>query len=282
MNRAYYSQRTGRNPGGARFDLPNFKRLFISLYRQLSEEGYFQQDLGYSCVDAGFVPGTLGTDLEGELLLAVRKSNLWPIDATIENWSEDDLFDVIEFLFDHVSQPTERTYHGYNECGWHCTGFSRNAGQAEYRAKINRLLGLYDQGFELSEAGQVLALPDRHLAGLFQATVPSNDPNNITDRVNAAVGKFRRHRSSLEDRRDAVRDLAAVLEFLRPQLKLVLDSKDEADLFNLANNFGIRHHRADQKVGYDKAIWYSWLFYYYLATIQAATRLIARGSSSAS
>jgi hypothetical protein len=46
-------------------------------------------------------------------------------------------------------------------------------------------------------------------------------------RVGAAIQKFRRHRSSIEDRRDAVRDLADVLEFLRPKLKETLLSKDE-------------------------------------------------------
>jgi hypothetical protein len=281
MDRPYYSQRTGKNPGAARFDLPALKRLFLSLYQSLGEQGYFQEDLGYHCVDAGFVPGSLGTDLAGELLLALHKENLWPFHSTIDAWSEDDLFDVIEFLFDHVSQPTERTYHSWSECGYHCTKFDRRAGQSEYRAKVNRLLGAYDQGFELSDAGQVLALPDTDLAAILEAPVPSADPNNITERVSAAVAKFRRHRSSLEDRRDAIRDLADVLEYLRPKLQNVLNSKDESDLFNLANNFGIRHHNEDQKVSYDRAIWYSWLFYYYLATIHAATRLIARGPTGA-
>jgi hypothetical protein len=56
-------------------------------------------------------------------------------------------------------------------------------------------------------------------------------------RVGAAIQKFRRHRSSIEDRRDAVRDLADVLEFLRPKLKETLLSKDEQDLFNIAKQF---------------------------------------------
>ena len=73
-----------------------------------------------------------------------------------------------------------------------------------------------------------------------------------------------------------MRDLADVLEFLRPQAKLVLASKDESDLFELANSFGIRHHNQRQKTGYDSAIWHSWMFYYYLATIHAVTRLIER------
>ena len=54
---------------------------------------------------------------------------------------------------------------------------------------------------------------------------------------------------------------------------------DEGDLFNIVNNFGIRHHNDAQKTQYDKPIWYSWMFYYDLATIHAAVRLIERAGS---
>jgi hypothetical protein len=80
----------------------------------------------------------------------------------------------------------------------------------------------------------------------------------------------------MDERRDAIRDLADVLEYLRPQLKAVLNKKDEAAIFEIANNFGIRHHNQSQRTDYDKPIWYSWIFYFYLATIHAAVRLIDR------
>ncbi len=64
-----------------------------------------------------------------------------------------------------------------------------------------------------------------------------------------------------------------MLEYLRPQLKQILSSNDESDLFNLANNFGIRHHNQRQKTDYDPA-WLSWIFHHYLATIHLATRLV--------
>jgi len=69
------------------------------------------------------------------------------------------------------------------------------------------------------------------------------------------------------------------LEYLRPQLKEVLTKKDESDLFNIANNFGVRHHNESQKTDYDKPIWYSWMFYYYLATIHASLRLVEKGKN---
>ena len=105
------------------------------------------------------------------------------------------------------------------------------------------------------------------------ADVPTQDPN-IAGRINAAVSKFRRYRSTFDERRDAIRDLADVLEYLRPKLKSVLTKADESDLFNLANNFGIRHHNQQQKTDYDQAIWLSWMFYFYLATIHVCLRML--------
>lgn len=188
---------------------------------------------------------------------------------------------MVEFLYDHISKPTERSFHSYSGCGWYCSEFDRDAGRLEYRNKIKRLLLSYDSGFELSEQGEVLAVSPTGLEPLIEASVPHSDSDNVTMRVDAAIKKFRRHRSSIDDRRDAVRDLAGILEFLRPKLKQVLASKDEQDLFNIANNFGIRHHRDDQKIDYDKAIWLSWIFYFYLATIHAAVRLIEKSGSAA-
>jgi len=95
--------------------------------------------------------------------------------------------------------------------------------------------------------------------------------------VEFAIHKFYHRRASLDDQRVAVRSLADVLEYLRPQAKAVLImKKDEADLFEIANRFGIRHHKEDQQKEYDYTIWYPWMFQYYLATIHAILRLIEK------
>jgi hypothetical protein len=109
---------------------------------------------------------------------------------------------------------------------------------------------------------------------LTDAGLPKYDPDNVEARVQAAVVRFRRHHSSLEDRKHALRNLADVLEYLRPKLQEVISTKDESDLFNIINNFGIRHHNPKQKTSYETAIWYSWMFYYFLATIHACVRLL--------
>jgi hypothetical protein len=281
LARRYYSVRTGRNPLAGGFDLDTMRNLFREVFIYLEDEGYFQEALGYQCVDAGFVSGKLGRSIEGAMLMVLRKKDLTPIRQKIAFYSEEDLFDVIEFLYDHCSKPLDRHYHNYDNCGWHANpynpdAFDKKAGRAEFREKIADLLGAYENGYELSATGEVLALGDPGLAPLHDAPLPTSDTDNVAGRVAAAQTKFRRHGSTITDRRDAIRNLADVLEFLRPQLDGVLTNKDDAALFNIANNFAIRHHNDKQQGTYDKPIWYSWIFYFYLATIHAAVRLIEK------
>jgi hypothetical protein len=276
----YYSIRTGKNPNATGVDLPTLIHLFRDVYDSLAEKGYYQEAFGYYCVDADWRPGTLGTNVEAQIFRKLRKANLWPIEAKCANYSEDDLFDMIEFLYDYVSKPIDGEFHNYANCGWHYKTFDQKSGQQEYRNEIDGILRDYSRGYELSAEGEILAFPENGLDELIQSPLPQYDPENVENRVNAAILKFRRARSSQEDKRDAIRDLADVLEFLRPKLGNTLTSKDENDLFIIANAFGIRHHNDQQKTDYDKSIWHDWMFYYYLATIHAVLRLINKNELS--
>lgn len=275
MARRYYSIRTGKHPHGTNVPLPVLASLLYNAHAQLTEAGYFQEHFGYSCVDAGDVPGKLGGDIGAALLFHLRRESLWPFPEKFAGLSEDELFDLVEFLHDHVSKPTDGYHHTYAQCGWHYHTFDARAGQAEYRERVNLLLESYKGGFEISTEGEVHELPQLGTAPLLAANLPSSDAN-VTARVESAIAKFRRYRSTAAERRDAIRDLADVLEYLRPQLKLVLAKQDEADLFNIANNFAIRHHTPQQKSDYDASIWLSWMFYFYLATIHAALRMLQK------
>lgn len=101
-------------------------------------------------------------------------------------------------------------------------------------------------------------------------------PSEPKQRVELAIARFSHRGGTWDDRRDAVRDLAGVLEYLREGAREVRTSKDEQDLFEIANRFGIRHDNPSQKTEYDRDIWFSWIFYYYLPTIHALTRLVER------
>lgn len=272
IKRDYYSVRTGKISPDNEVNFDVLKKLFLVAYKKLDSDGYFQKYFGIDCTD-GFIEGELGSEIDAIVFVNLRKDNLYPVIKNLENYTEDDFFDMVEFLHDHCSKGLDGTYHSWNQCGYHYENFNDIAGQKHFREAMNPILKEYKYGYEISEKGEILSLPDTGLSTLIEADVPSKDDENVVQRVNAAITKFRRHSSTLDDRRIAVRELADILEFLKKDIKTVLNRKDEIDLFNIANNFGIRHHNADQQTEYDKAIWYSWIFYHYLATIHTVVRL---------
>ncbi|MDE1183578.1 hypothetical protein [Paraburkholderia sp.] len=275
--RHYYSVRAGKRPADEGFTLSDFKRFFREAFSRLEANGLFQEWFGYDCVDDGGVSGKAGLDPSLYVFRKLRRNGPQPVLQGLDTYTEDDLFDIIEFLYDHSSEGIEGYHHQSFDCGWHYKSFDGRSGREIFRREMNDILVDYGSGFELSHAGEILALPDDEFAPMLAAELPHADAANIREKVEAAKLKYRRR--ALSERRDAVRDLADILEFLRQEAKTVLNSKDEADLFNLANNFGIRHHNKDQKTDYDQSIWLSWAFYYYLATIHACVRLIEKAKN---
>lgn len=113
---------------------------------------------------------------------------------------------------------------------------------------MNSLLKDYKSGYELSESGQILECPPNGFEPIFQEIEKTNDPANFDDRVNTAIAKFRRYRATMDDKKDAVRTLADVLEYLRKS-GIKLPNKDDDTLFNIINNFDIHHHNREQQGG---------------------------------
>ncbi|MBN8570962.1 MAG: hypothetical protein J0M18_15140 [Ignavibacteria bacterium] len=273
-NRQYYSDRN--NKTNSKLSLSELKRFFIISYGELESTGYFQKYFGYYCIDQDWVTGEIKINTEDYLYTLLKKDNLVPIRDNIVNYTEDTLFDMIEFYHDHCSKPLEGDFHSWGNCGWHYNKFDDAKGREEFRKMINPHLKKYKEGFEISEKGEILRLPESGFELLMKTPVPSKDEENINEKIENAKSKYRKHNSTLADRKEAVRELADILEFLRPKAQDLLKTKDENDLFNVIQNFGVRHHNQMQKVNYDKNIWYSWMFYFFLSTIYAVLKLIEK------
>ena len=140
---------------------------------------------------------------------------------------------------------------------------------------------MYNKPFEISNTGEIVHKPEIGLEPIFDANLETSD-NNIKSRLNSAVNRYRKYGSTLEERRASVKELADILEFLRDDARIHLDKDDEKDLFNIANNFMIRHMNKKQKYDYDQALWLSWIFYIYLATIHLLLHKISKTTSKVS
>jgi hypothetical protein len=275
--RRYYSERQGRGKS-SRLTPAQARRLFASLVAQCEERGEWQEAFGYWCVDASdLVPGSLGGAIPERLLLELGRENVWPVGDDALGWDDDTFFDMIEFLYDHVSTGDQSAgrYHSYSDCGWHFEKFSPEPGRSEYRRQVNEILRRIDPGYELSDAGEIVrAVPDG-VAPLLE-TAGRRLESSQKAHLEAAITKYRARGSTPTDRRDAVRDLADVLENLRAQVKDVMSSKDEAALFQIANQFWIRHNKPAERRDYDHEAWWAWLFYVYLASIALVTHVHER------
>lgn len=221
MNRRpYWSERAGHRlkPG---LSPKQVRSLFASLVAELETRGCLQESFGYECVDEGAVPGTLGPAVNERLLLLLGWDNVWPITASkVAAWSDDELFDVIEFLHDHVSEGDENAgrFHSFANCGWHYYAFNTEPAQFDYRIRVNEILEHLGDGFQLNDSGEIMSLAPEGLEPLLDASLPGVS-NDDVDHVAAAIHKFRSRASTPTQRRDAVRDLADVLEGMRRQVR---------------------------------------------------------------
>jgi hypothetical protein len=267
-SRKYYSSRTKKEPltlSGLYHKLQHFYLYFV-------KRDYFKQKANI-----------IGTMIPDEFIhKAGFTLRFQPFPMT--NWApnnitEDNIFDVIEFLYDHVSEPGELgpiIEDGFNYTDY--LDYDEESGKKEFRQKINMVLADYKDGYELSEDGEILALARGGLEQILHAEIPPYDEENVDSKVKEAIRKWRNRHLDMSERRQAIVTMADVFEWLKKTVKLkgVISKKDEADIFNIANNFALRHHNPEQKKEYDKDIWYPWMFHFYLATYHAVIRLIKR------
>jgi hypothetical protein len=274
MTRRYYSSRTNPN----RLSLEDLYRRLKSLYLLLQGRDFFKEKAG---ITDTWLPDAI--KFEAELALGFQPFPLtkWPTEVV----TEDHIFDALEFLYDRVSEPGPLVGM-ISDTGWNYEdygSYDEAAGKEEFRRRANAFLSDYKTGFELSKDGLILALGTHGLQHILEALIPAYDEENVDRRVRDAIAKWRNRSLSMPQKREAIRELSDVFEWLKKSKKLaaVLDRKDESAIFEIANNFAIRHHNPQQKGNYDQDIWYSWMFHFYLATYHACVRLLIRKEAAA-
>ena len=268
--RPYYSQRESSSTGAPRSSLPTIVSEVCSLVREFHDAHYFAETLGFEC--AGDSDDSESSP-ERELEHRVGKPHLWSVEA--EAWTEPDLCDFIEVFHDLAARPTRRWFHSFADCGWHPEAFSQRSGRALYRWRMNRLLDTTALEFQLAETGEDTGRMVRRVPGelgrLVEDTLSKH--GSADDPVAHAIALFRDRDGTRQSCRSAVVALASVLEERRKLLKDRLLTNDEKALFEIANQFDIRHRRADQYRDYAQE-YLDWIFYWYLATVQLTDRLL--------
>ena len=190
---------------------------------------------------------------------------------------DDDLFfDVLEALDELVVLPRAREHHGYAGCLWHYRDFSHQLGQRVFRFEVNQILSFAGVPYRIAtsgdDIGSVVATRSDELAPLLESA--ASRPGDAQSEVRHAVSLFRARGATRDEKRSAIVSLARILERNRPVLEAELKGAESA-LFNIANNFDLRHARDQQHSRYDAAF-LDWIFWWYLATVELIEALPSR------
>lgn len=267
----YYTERNNLlNNNNFFISIEELREYFLQVYRYFDNMNLF--DVAYKGVwqsemykeDYQIHPPTMSPSPEIFFINHLNKDNVYPIWEHYESYSEEDLFTVIEILYDNIGS------FDYKE-----RAFVKDEHKREFALHINNLLKLYKSGFYLNEKhGFIMELPNDAVNALMQETIPVSMDETVIEQLKTAVKMFYRFDSNEEQKKKAINILADILEPLREELKTLLNkeyevSKNDHDkiIFGIVNNFNIRHNDKKQHAEYSKSVWYDWMMQYYTSVI---------------
>ena len=244
-----------------------------SLIQGLISHDKLQEAFGYQCVDEGTVAGIHGTSIEEYLQIHAAIQVTSPLHDHLDELSDNELLTAVEVLHELVSDGVTGRHHDFCHCGWHYDTFSQEPAQILFRSTINKLLSRFGDKYILTDSGSIELLLDEPASSLVHKELPGDVGDEIEHRIHRAREIFLAPSSDWDNRRVAIRELGDILESLRTRVREHLGRPDEQALFEILNNFGIRHLNDRQKTDYDKKVFLKWIFHVCLASIHACLEL---------
>jgi DNA repair exonuclease SbcCD nuclease subunit len=270
MKRKYYSSRKGDK----KLTTEQLYERLKDTYLYFKEGDYFKEQLEITHKGVSDRAKYLSSISLHEQVFPV--GNWDPVDMVT---NKELIFSTIEFLYDYISKPGELEH--FTDNGFNYTDYGHYdtvAAQNEFRSAVNSFMDDYNEGYQLDENGEISKKGEGGLEHILTANIVEYDFDNIDLRVKKAIHTWKSRSADLDDKKRAIQELADVFEWLRKNsdLKKALNKKDENALFQIANQFAIRHHNPNQKSDYDEKIWYSWIFHFYLASYHAIIRILKK------
>lgn len=254
-------------------------KAFVELIDEMRDLDYFPKVLGKGCVDDGGTWGEFTRNASAEISKAIHADVTWPLDEATLSIPDDVLYAVIEYLHDQAQRPRSREFHSWDDCGWHYADHNKESGGVVYRWRVNELLERYGVGLRVGSKGSEKGRLIRHaglqldeLADELGDASANSDERLIAD----AIHLYRARSSTTVQRRAALTQLANYVEKYRQTFKSGEFTKgDESDLFNIFNNFAIRHGKGVQKDDYGDEF-LDWIFWTSLGAIKLLQGLSQR------
>lgn len=233
----------------------------VALIDSYITNGGFGIDFPESCPDGR---GPTGTDTHafGLALRAEIPDIEWPLRVETVPHTLSAL-DLIEFCHSHVAEPIKGSYHSIFDHSH--LSFDRSKGQADFRDRVNRILGRNGVAFSLEEDGRVTRLAPPVLDEELRRAAFNTGDATLDELLDAARVKFLSPDPTT--RRDALEKLWDAWERLKTlepgadkkaSTKALLDKaanesncrdvleQEAITLTKIGNNFRIRHSETTQ------------------------------------
>ncbi len=228
----------------------------VALVERGVANNVFAEEFPEQCPDGR---GVCATD-ERSLRLAVlaeHPSISWPLDpATVPD--PPAALDLIEFLHEFASDPTQEDYHSY--FGHYHLSFNRFRGQQIFREQVNRIFVRNGLAYEFQENGRARRLLEQVVQDALQGGLPTcgddrtdalitqaeerfldPDPAAARDALEKLWDAFERIKTLLDpDKKTGATALISAATSTKPSAELI--AAEMKTLTDIGNAFHIRHH----------------------------------------
>lgn len=259
-----YSQRSSDT---SKLEIKRVRELIYKIYKKLLNDDFFQEHWGlpYRVFNADKKNIDVGLFFE----LKVHHDFLWPIDQKYQRWSKSDIFDFLEIIYTCISEPVSTTTTPGSI--FSKTTYSRINARREFISIINPIIARFDEGYIMNGYGQIELLRDNDFSSTEEDLPETATSSQIDERIQRAIRHY--HHRGEDLRKEALKELGDVLEFIRAGIKAnEIAKKVEPAIFDILNNYNLRHNNAKQNTNYNTDIWYDWMYHTFLATIKAVLK----------
>ncbi|WP_202822673.1 hypothetical protein [Bacillus cereus] len=256
----YYAERNGLL-SKKNHTLRELRDLFVLFHNTLRKEGYLVKFYGGKDQSGTQHGGICGDNADVFCFSKTGYKGLLPIDYDTR-YKEEQIFTLIEMFYTYVNHPIP-----------FLDEFNKEEAKDEYRNRVNEILNNYGKGWELVKEGYIRELVNNGLSPLLEQ---SYDDSDIRTEIDKTKQEFLKYGATLDDKKDALIRLGSIMEPLREEMKNKLSKKDTSDIFQLLNEFQLRHNNVKQKTNYDKEVYYPWMFYQMLAALDAFLKIKER------
>lgn len=267
------------------------RRGLLGLIEARIDEEWFGEAFPFACPDGR---GNAGCDNQKLKDMAAAYGVIWPADYRDghEPQSDGQIFDLIEFSYEHIALPDAYDSHSY--MGHSHYTYDQQAGREKFQDEVNRMFERNGIAFNL-EHGEVMRIAPSVLQEVLAQTTFDTGDRILDDILEVARQKFLNR--SLDVRRESLEKLWDAWERLKTvepgkdkkaRVTALLDKaateatfrlrleSEAASLTEIGNKFMIRHTETD-KIPIEDSAHVDYLFQRMFALVRLLLKASGRG-----